>query len=63
MISIMETIMGSFFGNWTGFGEKTPKSAYAITDNEAKPQLEMNRNNLIIRKEGINVQKEDGSFD
>jgi hypothetical protein len=55
MISIMECMV-SFFGNWTNFGERTPRSVFSVTDGEAKPQSEFNRKNLIIRKEGINLE-------
>ncbi len=52
MISIME----SFFWNYSNWGEKTPKSVYTLTDEEAnKKDTEINKDNLIIRDENITV--------
>ena len=54
MISIME----SFFWNYSNWGEKTPRLVFALTDEEAeKKDTEINKDNLIIKTDGIRVEK------
>jgi len=51
MISIVET----FFGTWTNYGPVTKKVSLTLDDSESVPVDYINRNNLIIRDDGIDV--------
>jgi len=51
MISIVET----FFGTWTNYGPVTKKESLTLDSNEGIQVEYINRNNLIIKDEGIDV--------
>lgn len=53
MISIMET----FFADYFNFGEKTNKLKFSVSDEESGVTSEINKDNILVRDEGIGTSK------